>query len=365
MPDGNKVLEAMIPVLPPLVVVVGVVAVLWGVHWFLIGRHANLGDERKFPRQIVMIGLALVGLVALILSLPIDESSRNRLLGLIGLLASGILAFSSTTVVSNLMAGILLRVTKPFGIGDFVRVGDYFGRVSERGLFDTEIQSETRELIAIPNSFLISNPVTAIRGSGAIVSATLSLGYDVHHSRVEGLLVTAAKESGLDEPFVQILEMGNFTITYRISGVLTEVKWLITARTNLYRSVLDVLHRDGVEIMSPDFRNLRMLPEDRKIVPVMVQEMSQEKQVVVEDIVFDKAEQAEQIYSENRELLGKIEEMERSLKEASGEEEERIRKRIEEARKRLEVLEQKSGELGLEDHVHESAARGHADKPRS
>ena len=81
--------------------------------------------------------------------------------------------------------------------------------------------------------------------------------------------------------------------------------------------------------------------------------------------MFDKAEQAEQIYSENRELLGKIEEMERSLKEASGEEEERIRKRIEEARKRLEVLEQKSGELGLEDHVHESATRGHADKPRS
>ncbi|MBE0602935.1 MAG: mechanosensitive ion channel, partial [Deltaproteobacteria bacterium] len=272
----------MIPVLPPLVVVVGVVAVLWGVHWFLIGRHANLGDERRFPRQIVMIGLALVGLVALILSLPIDESSRNRLLGLIGLLASGILAFSSTTVVSNLMAGILLRVTKPFGIGDFVRVGDYFGRVSERGLFDTEIQSETRELIAIPNSFLISNPVTAIRGSGAIVSATLSLGYDVHHSRVEGLLVKAAKESGLEEPFVQIMEMGNFSITYRISGILTEVKWLITARSNLSRSVLDVMHRDGVEIMSPDFRNLRMLPEDRKIVPVTVQEMSREKQVVVE-----------------------------------------------------------------------------------
>ncbi|MBE0604307.1 MAG: hypothetical protein IH611_11885, partial [Deltaproteobacteria bacterium] len=206
---------------------------------------------------------------------------------------------------------------------------------------------------------------TAIRGSGAIVSATLSLGYDVHHSRVEGLLVTAAKESGLEEPFVQILEMGNFTITYRISGVLTEVKWLITARTNLSRSVLDVLHRDGVEIMSPDFRNLRMLPEDRKIVPVTVQEMSSEKPVVVEDIVFDKAEQAEQIYNESRELVGKIEEMELMLKEASGEEEERTRKRIEEARERLEVLEQKAGELGLEDHAHESAARGHADKPRS
>ena len=171
------------------------------------------------------------------------------------------------------------------GSGISSRVGDYFGRVSERGLFDTEIQSETRELIAIPNSFLISNPVTAIRGSGAIVSATLSLGYDVHHSRVEGLLVTAAKENGcLDEPFVQILEMGNFAITYRISGVLNRGE-MADHRTN--ESLLERsgrVHRDGVEIMSPDFRNLRMLPEDRRCVPVMVQEMSQEKQVVVEDI---------------------------------------------------------------------------------
>ena len=159
-------MDPIYPFLPSLGIAIGWGAALWGAHWLLIGRHPDLGNERKFPRQIVMLGLAIVGLVTIVLFLPISESSRNQLLGLIGLLASGILAFSSTAIVSNLMAGILLRVTKPFRIGDFIRVGDHFGRVSERGLFDTEIQSESRELIAIPNTFLISHPVTTVRSSG-------------------------------------------------------------------------------------------------------------------------------------------------------------------------------------------------------
>lgn len=359
----NSMLESIYPFFPSLGIVIGLGVILWGAHWFLIGRHADLGNERKFPRQIVMLGLTLVGLVTIVLLLPISESSRNRLIGLIGLLASGIIAFSSTTVVSNLMAGILLRVTKPFEIGDFIRVGDHFGRVSERGLFDTEIQSESRELIAIPNTFLISHPVTTIRSSGTIVSITLSLGYDVHHSQIETLLVRAAQESGLEDPFVHILELGNYSVSYRISGFLGEVRWLITARSNLSRSVLDMLHHNGIEIMSPAYRGLRSLPEDRKIIPAIVQEEPSEKPVIAEDIVFDKAEQAEKIEKEKQELMGKIEELEVSLKEAS-EDKEHIKKRIVEGRERLKVLEQTTGELSLDDHVHEPGARGDVDKPR-
>lgn len=361
MRTRDRMLESIHPFLPSLIAAVAMGAILWGAHWFLIGRHADMGNERKFPRQIVMLGLTLVGLVALILSLPITESSRNRLIGLIGLLASGILALSSTTVVSNLMAGILLRVTKRFGIGDFIRVGDHFGRVSERGLFDTEIQSESRELIAIPNTFLISHPVTTIRSSGTIVSITLSLGYDVHNTQVEALLVRAAQESGLEDPFVHILELGNYSVSYRVSGFLAEVKWLITARSNLSRSVLDILHKNGIEIMSPAYMNQRRLPEDRKVIPVSVPGESSEKPVIAEDIVFDKAEEAEKVEKEKRELTGEVEELESSLKEAPEEDKERLRKRIADARARLKSLEESSGESSPDDHARKPGVRRDAD----
>ena len=357
-------LESISSFLPSLIIAIGLVATLWGAHWLLIGRRADLGNERKFPRQIAMLGLTFVCLVMMVLSLPVSESIRNGLIGLLGLLVSGIIAFSSTTVVSNLMAGILLRMTRPFRIGDFIRVGDHFGRVSERGLFETEIQSESRELIAIPNAFLFSHPVTTIRGSGTIVSITLSLGYDVHHSRIETLLVKAAEESGLGEPFVHILELGNYSITYRISGLLTDVKWLITARSGLFRNVLDILHSHGIQIMSPAYMNQRRVSEDTRILPATVRDESSEQPVIAEDIVFDKAEQAEHVEKEKQELTGKIEELESSLKEASDEDREHVKKRIVEVRARLKVLEQRATELGTEDHVSERGVRGDSDKPR-
>ena len=342
-------LDAIISFWPLLFVAIVLGAALRGTHWFLIGRHPDLSSERRFPRQIVMLGLLLLGLVLAIIVLPVSEAFRDRLLGLIGLLISGIIAFSSTTIVANFMAGILLRITKPFRTGDFVRVGDYFGRVSERGLFDTELQTEARELIALPNTYLIRNPVTAVLNSGTIISITLSLGFDIHHSQVEPLLIEAAGKSGLEEPFVHILEIGNYAITYRISGLLLEVKGLITARSNLSRSVLDTLHDQGIEIMSPAYMNQRRLGEDKKIIPPIVAEASSEAPAAAEQIAFDKADRAEQIENEKQKLTQELQEMESMLKEASGEDKDRIKLKISEVRERLKAIEHKQDELNIED----------------
>ncbi len=241
---------------------------LWGAHWFLIGRHPEMGNERLFPRHLVMLGLTLACIVGIALALPLGESSRNQLIGLVGLIISGVFAFSSSTIFANLMAGIMLRVTRPFRTGDYVSVGSYFGRVAERGLLDTELQTESRELIAFPNTFLITNPVSVVRSSGTVVSTVLSLGYDVHHSKAESLLLKAAQECGLEEPFVLILELGNYSITYKINGILTDVKGLLTKRSLLCRCVLNTLHGNGIEIMSPTIMNQRRLPDDSRIIPL-------------------------------------------------------------------------------------------------
>lgn len=176
----NHLLDLIISFWPLLLIVIVSGAALRSTHWFLLERDPDLSSERKFPRQITMLGLGLLSLVLAILALPTSETFRDRLLALIGLLISGIIAFSSPTIVANFMAGILLRITKPFKTGDFVRVGEYFGRVSDHGLFDTELQTEARELIALPNTYLISHPVTAVLNSGTIISITLSLGFDIH-----------------------------------------------------------------------------------------------------------------------------------------------------------------------------------------
>ncbi len=334
-----RVLETVILVLPLLATLAGVLLVLGAAHWLLLGRHPELGNERKLPRQVVMLALTLAGLVAIALALPLSDSIRNQAVALIGLLVSGVFAFSSTTIVANLMAGIMLRATTPFRTGDFIQIEQHFGRIVERGLLDTEIQTEHRELVSLPNLYMISHPVTVLRSSGTIVSCTLSLGYDVHHARVEPLLIAAANEVGLEDPFTQVLELGNYAITYRVCGLLADVKNVISTRSRLHRAVLDSLHGGGIEIVSPTFMNQRRVPEGVSIVPQPVAAPAPPVATTPEEIVFDKAEEAQRREETRERLRRELQELEHDAREAQGDEKQALVSQIVQTRLQLQALD--------------------------
>ena len=104
-----------------------VLGFLWGLYRLLLANRTDLNANSRLPRQIALIVFGVVGLVLITLALPVSESTRNQVLGLIGVLLSGLIAFSSTAIVGNLMAGVMMRFTKPFRIGDFVKVNSIFG----------------------------------------------------------------------------------------------------------------------------------------------------------------------------------------------------------------------------------------------
>jgi hypothetical protein len=334
----NNLISFITPFIPLVSMTVFVVAVLWGSHKVFISRHPELGNEKLFPRQLFMLGLTFAGILAIALTLPVKESSLNQILALLGLVISGIIAFSSSTIFANLMSGFMLRVTKPFKTGDFIDVGDHFGRVVERGLLDTEIQTESRELVAIPNTFMITHPISVTHSSGAIVSTTLSLGYDIHHSKVDVMLLDAAEKCGLEDPFVQVLELGNYSITYRVSGILSDVKSLLTARSNLCRYVLDSVHGSGFEIMSPSFMNQRKVPDDLKVIPANVIQTPKEVSQTAEEVVFDLAEKAEQIEKNKKQMLETIQEYKEKLENSSDDDKKIIQQSIDDIREQLKAF---------------------------
>lgn len=299
--------EGLRPALPLLAVIAAVVGAHALVKFLLEKRLAGAPDGR-FRIQLVMIALSLAGALAIILALPVSETLRGQLLSLLGILLSASIALSATTFLGNALAGVLLQVVGGFRIGDLIRVGDHFGRVSERGLFHTEIQTEERDLTTLPNMYLVSNPVRVVRSSGTIVAAHVSLGYDVARERVERLLVQACEKTGLEEPFVQVVELGDFSVSYRAAGLLTEVKQILSVRSRLRAKVLDALHEDGVEIVSPNFMNTRALGEGVRVIPRRqgAEAEPEEPESVPEEVIFDKAEEAE-TEEERRLALERIE----------------------------------------------------------
>lgn len=333
----------------PVLITLGIVALLLGGLHMWMKRHKPADPDTHLPRQLMVLGAWALALLLITLALPLSDSTRGQVLSLIGVVITALIALSSTTLVANMMAGVLLRIVNSLRPGDFIRVGEHFGRVSERGLFHIEMQTEDRDLMTLPNMHLITNPVTVVHDTGTIISATVSLGYDVHRKQIEKLLKQAAVDAELNDPFMQILELGDYSVLYRIAGRLDDVSSLITARSRLRACMLDVLHGAEIEIVSPSFMNQRPQTQGKKTIPrperptLLVDES--EPQTKVEDMVFDKAEQA----SQETQRRKRIDEIKQSLSQMPEELKESPERR---------ALEQEINALLAEEEQAEAEAKG-------
>lgn len=337
----EKASAGLVASLPALAVAAIAALIVWVLHRRQTARVELHGPEARLTGQVGIAIAVLLGLVCLVLAMPVSEATRGQVLSLLGVLLTAIIALSSTTFVSNAMAGFMLRSVNNFRPGDFVRIGDLFGRVTERGLFHTEVQTEDRDLTTFPNLYFVINPVTVVRRSGTIVSAAVSLGYDVPRSRIEELLKHAAAEAKLGEAFVHITELGDFSISYRVAGFLENTDQILTARSNLRKKMIDELHGAGVEIVSPSFMNqIKREPND-KVIPKQpsAKVLSEES---AESLVFDKGSEAaekEQLSERRAELKAARKEMEVGAPEAD-----RLTKEIKEIEGKIDTLKNKPAE---------------------
>jgi small-conductance mechanosensitive channel len=290
-------------------------------------RRWGKNPDAQFRFQLIMLALTLAAVIAFVIALPVNDALRGQLLSLLGIILSAAIALSSTTFVGNIMAGIMLKAIKSARPGDFVTVGDLTGRITEMGLLHTEIQTEFRDLVTVPNLFLVTQPTKVVRASGTIISAEVSLGYDVPHTDVVSILCKAALDSDLKEPFVHIRELGDFSILYRVAGLLEDVESLISARSRLRESMLEALHVAEIEIVSPSFMNSRVYADDRAFIPEPSTRKKMQVQAKAEAIVFDKAADAASV----EELKAKAEFIDNELKRLAEE------KGSEEAMTRLEA----------------------------
>lgn len=317
-------LVVLIPMLTTLVVVVGGLAL---VNWILRRRWQNQPDA-QFRFQLIMLALSFAGLLALLVALPIDEETRGQLLSLIGILLSAAIALSSTTFIGNMMAGIMLRAIKGARPGDFITVAELTGRITEMGLLHTEVQTEFRDLVTVPNLYMVTQPMQVVRASGTIIAAEVSLGYEVSHAEISKILCEAAARSGLKDSFMHVRELGDFSVTYRVAGLLEDVKSLISARSRLRESMLDALHEAGIEIVSPNFMNTRPIAEGKSFIPAPARGPVQQTSSQAENIAFDKAEEAASV-EEIRKSVELVEAELASLKDKAGEEDAESREKLE------------------------------------
>lgn len=314
----------------------------------LTQRASNI-DAPSLVLQLIFWGAGLAVVVALVVALPLEAGVRGQILSLIGVVLTAIIALSSTTFVSNAMAGIMLQATRPFKPGDFILVNGVFGRVTRRSLVSTRIQTETRDFTNLPNLLLVTQPVTVQHREGTIIQADVSLGYDVHHSLAKRELLKAAENAGLADPYVLVAELLDHAVVYRAAGFLEDVVNPLTARSQLRQKMLDALHGAGIEIASPNIVAQRQQSGDTQTLPEEVVSRPTRSPAQKPDTkIFDSAHAAantEALREQIRELKTEIDAQQEKIKAASDETRASETLALESLKRQLKWLESEEANL--------------------
>ena len=267
-------------------------------------------------KNIFSILIVLIGLLFFIFSFPIDKTLKGQILSFLAIIISAGIALSSTTVLGNLIAGIMNNSMKRFRNGDLIKIGELQGRVTKISIFHTEIQLEDSNFITIPNLYIATNPVKLTRKTDTVISTSVSLGYDIARTKIEESLKEAAFSTGLTDPYVYITNLGDYSVLYKIHGFLEDSNKYFSTISLLNENVMDVLHKNKIEIVSPTFMNQRNANENVFIPKeILKPEISNDEQLP-EDLVFDEAIKSEKIEQKKDELeeLNKQQELLRKKK---------------------------------------------------
>jgi|TARA_Y100000034_G_scaffold136696_1_gene214999 small-conductance mechanosensitive channel len=273
---------------------------------FLIGRIYKSYRKKYGTKQGVQLTetalrvlVLFVGILLLLSSIPGLSSNAVRLVfAAIGV----ILALSSTTIIANGVSGIVIKMMGQYRVGDMVKIAGNIGKVSEIGALQTELQNPKRGIVKLPNSLVLKDVIFNYSTRKYIVNVPVTIGYDVDRRKVEMLLVSAVKDTGLKNPFVFVLELGNNWVKYEANGLLEDTTKLVIVESNLRKNILDRFNLAGIEILSPEYVTLEKISATKKILPPKTkkrsakldkQEVAQEAKKA-EDVMFEKAKVEEE-----------------------------------------------------------------------
>jgi small-conductance mechanosensitive channel len=196
-----------------------------------------------------------------ILIFPYLPQSESKIFQGVSVFIGVIISLGSTSLIGNLIAGLVLTYMRPFKIGDNIKIGEIHGTVTEKTPFVTRIRTLKNEEVTIPNSNIMSaytiNYTNSSQKHQLILYKSITLGYEIPWRQAHELLLKAAGQTACvlqdPKPFVLQRGMDDFYVEYQINIYVVEDKQMMSIYSELYQNIQDVFNEAGIEIMSPHY----------------------------------------------------------------------------------------------------------------
>lgn len=148
----------------------------------------------RFMRRLLYAAIVMIG-IALALSqvTGLDRLATSLLAS--GAIAAAIIGFAARQTLANVVAGIMLAITQPLRVGDWVTFEDQYGVVEDVRLNFTLLRTPSDQRVIIPNEKL----ATGILRNDTLVSGQVGLDVTIwlpHGADVERALEMLRDEAG-------------------------------------------------------------------------------------------------------------------------------------------------------------------------
>jgi small conductance mechanosensitive channel len=235
-------------------------ALLLVVGWWLAGKVGAFVTRFCEKKKMDVLLARFIGsgvkfaIIAFIVLTAINTLGVN-ITPLVAIVGAGTLGISLALQgpISNYGAGLIIILTRPFTIGDMLRVGEFSGVVEEVKLGFTRLLTEDGEIITIPNKHIVGEVQTNSKGN-RVVESMIGVAYgadmDAALQAVRGAVGSVAEVVREPSPQVGIDHFADSAVQIGYRYWVPSRNYFST-RYAVNRAVFDALKKASVEIPFP------------------------------------------------------------------------------------------------------------------
>jgi small-conductance mechanosensitive channel len=214
---------------------------------------------------------ALLWLFAIVVAYPYLPGSGSDAFKGVSVFVGLVVSLGSSGIVNQMMSGLTLTYSRAVRLGDYVRIGEVEGTVTQLGALSTKVRTPRGEEVTIPNGVVVEQVTTnysrLAATEGVYVPTTVTIGYDTPWRQIHALLLMAAgRTAGIRAepvPVVRQTALKDSYVEYTLLVCLEKPELRVSVLDALHANIQDTFSEYGVQIMSPNYEGD---PEAPKVV---------------------------------------------------------------------------------------------------
>ena len=255
LPVGDAVLKPM-TILRGLVVLIAGLTIFrtiqhWLVDTYLPKTELDIGARNSISTVARYVGIILSGLWTLAaLGIGFEK---------VALLASALsvgIGFGLQAITQNFVSGLILLAERPVKLGDRVRIGDQVGDIRRISVRATEIQTDDKSTVIVPNSEFITKSVQNLTMDGSLGRISIAFAVPLNTDIVKlrevllGLYEEHENVLSMPVPAMYVDSINGSVINIASFGHVASSRSVYSTRSDLLFSLLQRCAEQGIALSS-------------------------------------------------------------------------------------------------------------------